>query len=188
MRNNSVRAIARAATLPLAALTACTTTDLFVTQTTAAGTGSPAASSPASQDWFDQTLYDTQNQQRSSTFEGDPEQPHLQYIAGAMTDTSKFAAQGAQKVCFANASISNPWRQTGWITMNQQLEGTPDSRGSFPKWKTGMPRTTTTPKSRTSTTSSPRATAGAFVISPTSTRPDPNRRTCLPDRQARGGV
>jgi ribose transport system substrate-binding protein len=25
-------------------------------------------------------------------------------------------------VCFANASISNPWRQTGWITMNQQLK------------------------------------------------------------------
>ncbi|WP_345600398.1 substrate-binding domain-containing protein, partial [Thermocatellispora tengchongensis] len=29
---------------------------------------------------------------------------------------------GSQKVCFANASISNPWRQTGWITMNQQLK------------------------------------------------------------------
>src|SRR5207342_2349007 len=28
----------------------------------------------------------------------------------------------AKKVCFANASISNPWRQTGWITMNQQLK------------------------------------------------------------------
>ena len=39
-----------------------------------------------------------------------------------MTDTAKFAAQGPQKVCFANASISNPWRQTGWITMNQQLK------------------------------------------------------------------
>ena len=122
MRNNSVRAIALAAALPLVALTACTTTDPSVTETTGAGTGSPAASSPASQDWFDQALYDTQNQQRSATFEGDPEQPYLQYIAGAMTDTSKFAAQGAQKVCFANASISNPWRQTGWITMNQQLK------------------------------------------------------------------
>ena len=39
-----------------------------------------------------------------------------------MTDTSKFKAPGAHKVCFANASISNPWRQTGWITMNQQLK------------------------------------------------------------------
>ena len=77
---------------------------------------------PASKDWFDQALYDTQNQQRSATFEGNPEQPYLQYIAGPMTDTSKFTAPGAQKVCFANASISNPWRQTGWITMNQQLK------------------------------------------------------------------
>ncbi len=39
-----------------------------------------------------------------------------------MTDTSAYATQESQKVCFANASISNPWRQTGWITMNQQLE------------------------------------------------------------------
>ena len=39
-----------------------------------------------------------------------------------MTDTADFKANGAQKACFANASISNPWRQTGWITMNQQLK------------------------------------------------------------------
>ncbi len=121
MRNISVRAIALAAALPLVALTACTT-DPSVTQTTGTGTGSAAASSPASKDWFDQALYDTQNQQRSATFEGNPEQPYLQYIAGPMTDTSKFKAPGAHKVCFANASISNPRRQTGWITMNQQLK------------------------------------------------------------------
>ena len=122
MRNNSVRAIALAAALPLVALTACTTTDPSVTQTTGPAPALAAASSPASKDWFDQTLYDTQNQQRSATFEGNPEQPYLQYIAGPMTDTSKFKAPGAHKVCFANASISNPWRQTGWITMNQQLK------------------------------------------------------------------
>jgi ribose transport system substrate-binding protein len=39
-----------------------------------------------------------------------------------MTDTSEYKSDGAKKVCFANASISNPWRQTGWITMNQQLK------------------------------------------------------------------
>jgi ribose transport system substrate-binding protein len=39
-----------------------------------------------------------------------------------MTDTSEYKSDGAKKACFANASISNPWRQTGWITMNQQLE------------------------------------------------------------------
>ena len=34
----------------------------------------------------------------------------------------QYASTGPKKACFANASISNPWRQTGWITMNQQLE------------------------------------------------------------------
>lgn len=78
-------------------------------------------------EWFDQADYDTQDEQRSATFEGDPEQPYLQYIDGEMTDTSEFASEGAKKVCFANASISNPWRQTGWITMNEQLKVLQDS-------------------------------------------------------------
>ena len=81
----------------------------------------------ASQEWFVQEDFDTQNEQREATFEGDPEQPYLQYIDGEMTDTASFKANGAQKVCFANASISNPWRQTGWITMNQQLKELQDS-------------------------------------------------------------
>lgn len=73
-------------------------------------------------EFFNQADMDEQDEQRSATFEGDPSKPWLQYIAGEMTDTSKFASQESQKVCFANASISNPWRQTGWITMNQQLK------------------------------------------------------------------
>ncbi|GAA4871960.1 substrate-binding domain-containing protein [Serinicoccus chungangensis] len=75
-----------------------------------------------SDEWFDQADYDEQFEQRSATFEGDAEQPWLQYIDGDMTDTSEFASDGAKKVCFSNASIDNPWRQTGWITMNQQLQ------------------------------------------------------------------
>jgi ribose transport system substrate-binding protein len=78
------------------------------------------------QEWFDQAVYDEQYEQRSATFEGDPEKPYLQYIDGEMTDTADFKANGAQKACFANASISNPWRQTGWITMNQQLKDLQD--------------------------------------------------------------
>ena len=74
------------------------------------------------QEWFDQAVYDEQYEQRSATFEGDPETPYLQYIDGEMTDTSDLKVKGEQKACFANASISNPWRQTGWITMNQQLK------------------------------------------------------------------
>ena len=83
---------------------------------------SPEESPEGEQEWFDQAVYDEQYEQRSATFEGDPETPYLQYIDGEMTDTADFKANGAQKACFANASISNPWRQTGWITMNQQLK------------------------------------------------------------------
>jgi ribose transport system substrate-binding protein len=127
MRKLSIRAVVLGAALPLVMLTACTT-DPSVTETTApTGTGSPAATSPAAQEWFDPALYDEQFKQRSATFEGNAEQPYLQYIAGKMTDTAKFASPGAKKVCFANASISNPWRQTGWITMNQQLKVLKDS-------------------------------------------------------------
>lgn len=73
-------------------------------------------------EWFVQEDFDTQEEQLGATFEGDPEQPYLQYIDGPMTDTKKFATKKPMKTCFANASVSNPWRQTGWITMNQQLE------------------------------------------------------------------
>ncbi len=79
-------------------------------------------------EFFSQEDMDEQDSQRSATFEGDPATPWLQYIDGEMTDTSAFATQESQKVCFANASISNPWRQTGWITMNQQLEALQESK------------------------------------------------------------
>ncbi len=46
MRKHSIRAIALGAALPLVVLTACTTTDPSVTETTATGTGSPAETSP----------------------------------------------------------------------------------------------------------------------------------------------
>ncbi|MFD1858897.1 substrate-binding domain-containing protein [Aeromicrobium camelliae] len=73
-------------------------------------------------EWFVQADFDRQNEQRDATFQGDESEPWLQYLEGDMTDTSEFASEGPKKVCFANASISNPWRQTGWITMQQQLQ------------------------------------------------------------------
>ncbi len=79
-------------------------------------------------EFFSQADMDEQDAQRDATFEGDPAAPWLQYIDGEMSDTSAFATQESQKVCFANASISNPWRQTGWITMNQQLKVLQDSK------------------------------------------------------------
>jgi ribose transport system substrate-binding protein len=73
-------------------------------------------------EWFDQELFDTQMAQREVVPEGPEDEPYLQYIDAEMVDTSQYASTGPKKACFANASISNPWRQTGWITMNQQLE------------------------------------------------------------------
>ncbi len=113
----------------LLALTACTT-DSSIENPPSAEAGGDGAATPAeesSDEWFVQEVYDEQFEQRSATFEGDESTPWLQYIDGEMTDTAEFAAEGPQKVCFANASISNPWRQTGWITMNEQLKALQES-------------------------------------------------------------
>ena len=50
--------------------------------------------------------------------EGDPSEPWLQMIdVEEMVDTSEFAVDGPQDLCFSNASVGNPWRVTGFITM-----------------------------------------------------------------------
>lgn len=132
-----------AAVAALAMLAACSTDSSLDDPSTPQGgqetSDAPAAGGDAgestddapaeggSDDWFDQAVYDAQYEQRSATFEGDEAQPYLQYIDGEMTDTSEFAAEGPHKVCFSNASIGNPWRQTGWITMNEQLKVLQDS-------------------------------------------------------------
>ena len=79
-------------------------------------------SAPSTNEWFDQALFDTQYAQRGVTPEGPADKPYLQHINAEMVDTSQYASAGAKKACFANASISNPWRTTGWITMNEQLK------------------------------------------------------------------
>ncbi|WP_420808240.1 substrate-binding domain-containing protein [Arthrobacter ruber] len=130
MRGSILGKVTVIAATSLLALTACTTDSSIEDPPAAEGTASSettettgaAQPSEDSTEWFDQAVYDEQDAQRSATFEGDPEQPYLQYIDGEMKDTSAFASTGPKKACFSNASISNPWRQTGWITMNQQLQ------------------------------------------------------------------
>ncbi len=127
--------MALAAVSSLIALAGCTTDESLDDPPAADGAtedsngedGNGEQASGDSGEWFDQEVYDTQYEQRSADFEGDPEQPYLQYIDGEMTDTSEYATDEPQKVCFSNASINNPWRQTGWITMNQQLQVLVDS-------------------------------------------------------------
>jgi len=89
--------------------------------------GGTDADSGASTEWFDAELYQKQFDERAVTPEGPADQPYLQHINATMVDTSEYKSEGAKKVCFANASISNPWRQTGWITINQQLKELQDS-------------------------------------------------------------
>jgi ribose transport system substrate-binding protein len=114
MRRRMHVATAIAGAAALFALTGCTT-DPSVT--------SPEETGEAeSTEWFDQALFDRQAEQLEATPEGPEGEPWLQHIDAEMVDTSEFASEGAKKACFANASIGNPWRQTGWITMNEQLK------------------------------------------------------------------
>ena len=116
MRRRFTVASAMVGALALMTLAGCTTDP---------NVGSPTdETAPAEEEveWFDQELFDKQDAERGVAPEGPEDQPWLQYINAEMVDTSAFASEGAKKACFANASISNPWRQTGWITMNQQLQ------------------------------------------------------------------
>jgi ribose transport system substrate-binding protein len=130
MRRTKLTGVLGAAAMVLA-LAACSD-DGSADDDPTTGTGDSQSEDTGGDDevseFFSQEDMDEQDAQRSATFEGDPATPWLQYIDGPMTDTSAFATQESQKVCFANASISNPWRQTGWITMNQQLEVLKESK------------------------------------------------------------
>jgi ribose transport system substrate-binding protein len=120
MRRNHLKGVLAGAAA-LAVLTACST-DESGTDPAADETSSGGADTSNDSEWFVQADFEKQQEQMDATFEGSADEPWLQYIDGPMTDTSAFKTDKPMKTCFANASISNPWRQTGWITMNQQLE------------------------------------------------------------------
>ncbi|GAA4917803.1 ribose transport system substrate-binding protein [Stackebrandtia albiflava] len=99
-------------------LTGCTTDAPADDQ---ADTGDDQTS--AEGDWFVQEDFDRQLAQRDVTPEGSADEPWLQAIEPEWVDTAAFAKEGGDAtVCFSNASVSNPWRVTGWITMQQQVE------------------------------------------------------------------
>ncbi|MFF2274331.1 substrate-binding domain-containing protein [Agromyces sp. NPDC058126] len=116
MRRRYTVASAMVGALALLTMAGCTT------DPNVAAPSDDAAASEESVEWFDQELFDKQDAERDVVPEGPEGQPWLQHINAEMVDTSEFAAEGAKKACFANASISNPWRTTGWITMNEQLK------------------------------------------------------------------
>ncbi|WP_017627406.1 substrate-binding domain-containing protein [Nocardiopsis chromatogenes] len=115
--------LAAGAALSLA-LTACTT------DTPTDGPGEEDQASPSG-DWFDPEEYEAQLAQRDMEPEGPADEPWLQAIDPSYVDTSEYALEGEDRrdptVCFSNASVSNPWRVTGWITMQQQVEVLQDS-------------------------------------------------------------
>ncbi|MPV50879.1 substrate-binding domain-containing protein [Pseudactinotalea sp. HY160] len=75
-------------------------------------------------EFFVRADYETELAQRDMTPEGDPATPWLQMIEPIeMVDTSEFATEGGDAtLCFSNASVSNPWRVTGFTTMQQQVK------------------------------------------------------------------
>ena len=72
--------------------------------------------------FFDQADFERQLAQRDIDPEGDPGEPWLQALEPEMTDVSEFEGGGDRTLCFSNASVSNPWRVTGFITMEEQVE------------------------------------------------------------------
>ena len=117
MRRSMKIATAGVAVFGLIALAGCTTDPSVAPPQT-----EESAAPESTDEWFDQALFDKQFAERDVTPEGPADEPYLQHINAEMVDTSEFASDGPKKACFANASISNPWRQTGWITMNEQLK------------------------------------------------------------------
>src|SRR5690606_8085851 len=77
-------------------------------------------------EWFVQSEYERQLAQRDIEPEGPADQPWLQAIEPEYVDTAEYAQDG-NTLCFSNASVSNPWRVTGWITMQQQVQVYKDS-------------------------------------------------------------
>lgn len=101
-------------------LTACTTD----TPDDSPEGGNGEAGSTPDGEWFDQAEYEAQLAQREITPEGPEDQPWLQAIEPEWIDTAEFAHDAPEDatLCFSNASVSNPWRVTGFITMEQQVE------------------------------------------------------------------
>jgi len=76
-------------------------------------------------DFFDQEEMDRQLAQRSMEPEdfGAGNDPWVQAIEpGELVDTSEYKKDGPWNICFSNASVDNPWRQTGWTTMQAEVE------------------------------------------------------------------
>ena len=76
--------------------------------------------------FFNQAEFDRQMSERRIAPEGDPNTPWLQMIQPTLVDTTKYAKRGKWRLCFSNASVSNPWRVTGLTTMKAEVKLHPE--------------------------------------------------------------
>ena len=119
-------------------------------------------------EFFVQEDYDRQLAQRTIEPEGDAATPWEQAIEPEMADTSKYKTDKASgwNICFSNAANDNPWRQTGFKTMKQEVK-LHDEIGEVHGRSTPRPRTTS--RSPTSSRSSPASKCDALIVSPNTT-------------------
>src|SRR5687768_15634495 len=75
-------------------------------------------------EFFVQEDYDRQLEQREIEPEGPADKPWEQAIEPEMVDTADYKSDKASgwNVCFSNAANDNPWRQTGFKTMQEEVK------------------------------------------------------------------
>jgi ribose transport system substrate-binding protein len=82
----------------------------------------PTSDSP----FFVQEDFERQLAQRTITPEGPADQPWIQAIEPEYVDTTEYATDAPWKLCFSNASVNNPWRVTGFTTMQEEVKLHPE--------------------------------------------------------------
>ena len=82
----------------------------------------PASDSP----FFNQEDFERQLAQRDIAPEGPEDQPWIQAIEPEYADTSQYVTPGPWKICFSNAGVNNPWRVTGFTTMQAEVDLHPE--------------------------------------------------------------
>ena len=90
----------------------------------AAQEASPETTNP----FYDQAEFDRQLALQDIAPSGPADQPWLQMIDPDMIDTTAYQAKtpGDWTLCFSNAGNDNAWRQTGFITMQQEVKLHPE--------------------------------------------------------------
>ncbi|PSL06981.1 monosaccharide ABC transporter substrate-binding protein (CUT2 family) [Haloactinopolyspora alba] len=126
-----LRVLSAGAVTAVLALTACTTdepadTTDEVDQAAEQPDDGGQSSEGSGDEWFVQAEYEKQLAQRDKEPEGPADKPWLQAIDPEYVETAEYAQDG-NTLCFSNASVANPWRVTGWITMQQQVQVYKDS-------------------------------------------------------------